>query len=110
MFVPRFEPGSQGYKKKGLTTRRHGQVHIGGGRINVKGVSRLFGETNTPAFWFATIRTTDSRVAIPGPGILISSVNAYVGWSSYASGTSFIPRMLLCNYVVLDVRGALRVL
>ena len=26
-----------------------------------------------------------------------SSVN--VGWSSYASGTSFIPHMLLCNYV-----------
>ena len=66
MFVPRFEPGSQGYKKKGLTTRRHGQVHIGDGRINVEGVSRLFGETNTPTFWFATIRTTDSRVAIPG--------------------------------------------
>ena len=25
---PRFEPGSQGYKKRGLTTRRHGQIHI----------------------------------------------------------------------------------
>ena len=70
MFVPRFEPGSQGYKKKGLTTRRHGQVHIGDGRTNVEGVSRMFGETNTmtntPTFWFAAIRTTDSRVAIPG--------------------------------------------
>ena len=40
---PRFEPGSQGYKKRGLTTRRHGHIHISVCRINVQGVSRRFG-------------------------------------------------------------------
>ena len=40
---PRSEPGSQGYKKKGLTTWRHGQIHILVRRINAQVVPRRFG-------------------------------------------------------------------